>query len=56
MFCPASTLIPSPKGKDIIATFQPVPGKRCYNWTSSLEECIDWVLNPSKMPYPLKIS
>lgn len=50
MFTPATTLLQSPKNSSLIATFQPVPGIRCYNWTDSLLECIEWVQSPETIP------
>jgi hypothetical protein len=54
MFTPSSTLLPSKKSNDLVATLQPVPPAKtkAYNWTPDLLECIDWILHPEKMPAP----
>jgi hypothetical protein len=35
-------LLPSPKGIDIMNTYQPVPPTPSGGWTDNLLECIDW--------------
>lgn len=52
MFTPSRTLLPKNDDGSIIATFQPVPAKKIYNWTHDILECIEWVLNPDSMPEP----
>lgn len=34
----------------LINTFQSVPAKPCFAWTDELENCIEWVRNPTSCP------